>query len=1071
MERWATVKRIHQAALDRDSGQRARFLDEACAGDETLRREVESLLAYQDRAEAFLESPAVEVSARAIDSSRVTLVGRTLSHYRVQSLLGAGGMGEVYLARDPRLDRDVALKILPPDLALDADRMQRFTLEAKAASALNHPNVATIHDIGDSDGVRFIVMEYVDGQTLAEKIDGRPLPAADVVEIALQVADALDAAHAKGITHRDIKPSNLMLTPRGQVKVLDFGVAKTRRPETLTTSDAASTGTHTVVGRVVGSLPYMSPEQVLGREVDHRSDLFSLGVALYEMATGRLPFVGATTTEMMDRILNARPEPMTRLNTDVPPALERVVDKCLEKDVEHRHQTAHELLVALRQLQRHVNADRAATGFGEARRHNLPVQLTSFIGRTREISEVRRLLPTTRLLTLTGAGGCGKTRLALHVATELLEQFPDGVWVVDLSPLSDSTLITHSVAAILSVRDGPDRSLDDALADYFRSRRALLLLDNCEHLIAACAQLVESLLRVAANLHVLATSREGLGVPGETVWRVPSLSVPASSDVVAPETLAQYEAVRLFVERAAAVTPSFAITEGNGATVAEVCRRLDGIPLAIELAAVRLNVLSVDQINARLKDRFRLLTGGSRTAVARQRTLEATIDWSYDLLSETERTLLCRVSVFPGGWTLEAGEDVCAGDGIEKESVLDLLSRLVDKSFVNVEGDTSRDRRYRCLETVRQYGRERLLRSGDAERVRDRHLSFFAELIRRAEPELKKADQVSWLNRMQLEHDNVRSALDWCLAEPDRSETGLELAGALTWFWFKRGYLREARQWLERALAASPTSPPGLRAKAIVNLGFMVLFQGDLLTALARADEGAALGRDAGDLLTAADCLFLQGMVALQRNRIDQAVEFAAACQNVAIASGDPWIQAHPFELLGFAARLEGHFERAAQFFDQALALFRRSEDLWAVSRTLTDLGQIRVLQGHFAEAKAFAAEGVTLSLQLGDVREVAWYLEIFAATNAAQGDAGGAARLWAALDRLLESVGCPLMPEFTLRDVYLNGARESLGEDAFQAALLEGRAMSQAQAVQYALSTVSDDRSPQDAHGSRRAV
>src|SRR4029453_10899504 len=319
MERWATVKRIHQAALDRDSGQRARFLDEACAGDETLRREVESLLAYQDRAEAFLESPAVEVSARAIDSSRVTLVGRTLSHYRVQSLLGAGGMGEVYLARDPRLDRDVALKILPPDLALDADRMQRFTLEAKAAPPLNHPNVATIHDIGDSDGVRFIVMEYVDGQTLGEKIDGPPLPAADVVEIALQVADALGAAHAKGITHRDIKPSNLMLTPRGQVKGLDFGVAKTGRPETLSTSDAASTGTHTVVGRVVGSLPYMSPEQVLGREVDTRSDLFSLGVALYEMAAGRLPFVGATTTEMMDRTLHARPEPMTRLNTDVPP--------------------------------------------------------------------------------------------------------------------------------------------------------------------------------------------------------------------------------------------------------------------------------------------------------------------------------------------------------------------------------------------------------------------------------------------------------------------------------------------------------------------------------------------------------------------------------------------------------------------------------------------------------------------------------------------------------------------------------------------------------------------------------
>src|SRR4029453_17159363 len=260
MERWATVKRIHQAALDRDSGQRARFLDEACAGDETLRREVESLLAYQDRAEAFLESPAVEVSARAIDSSRVTLVGRTLSHYRVQSLLGAGGMGEVYLARDPRLDRDVALKILPPDLALDADRMQRFTLEAKAAPPLNHPNVATIHDIGDSDGVRFIVMEYVDGQTLAEQTAGQPLAAAAIFAIAIQVAAALEAAHAKGITHRDIKPANLMRTPRGQVKVLDFGVAKTTSRESPTRTSPPVTGSETAAGVVIGSAPYMSPE-------------------------------------------------------------------------------------------------------------------------------------------------------------------------------------------------------------------------------------------------------------------------------------------------------------------------------------------------------------------------------------------------------------------------------------------------------------------------------------------------------------------------------------------------------------------------------------------------------------------------------------------------------------------------------------------------------------------------------------------------------------------------------------------------------------------------------------------
>jgi non-specific serine/threonine protein kinase len=524
--------------------------------------------------------------------------------------------------------------------------------------------------------------------------------------------------------------------------------------------------------------------------VDHRSDLFSLGVALYEMATGVLPFAGATTAEMMDRILHARPEPMSRAKADIPPELERVVDKCLEKDVEQRHQSAHELLVALRRLRRQVDADSVSTGFGEARRHNLPAQLTSFVGRSREIAEIRRLLPTTRLLTLTGAGGCGKTRVALQVGAELLDDFADGVWVVDLGPLSEPNLITHTVAATLGLRGGPNRTLAEAIADYFRARQVLLLLDNCEHLIAECAQLVEPLLRVAPGLKVLATSREGLAVAGETVWRVPSMSVPSPSESATPEVLLQHEAVRLLLARANAVAP-FTVTDADAATLAEICRRLDGIPLAIELAAARLSVLSLDQINVRLKDRFRLLTGGSRTAVARQRTLEATIDWSYDLLSESERTLLCRLSVFPGGWTLEAAEEVCAGNGLDKESILDLLSNLVDKSLVNVEDDAGGERRYRCLETVRQYGRERLVRSCDAERVRNRHLDFFLALAKRAEPQLTRENQALWLNRLQSDYGNLRSALEWGLEAPGRGNTGLELASALGWFWIRRGYLAE----------------------------------------------------------------------------------------------------------------------------------------------------------------------------------------------------------------------------------------------------------------------------------------
>src|SRR5262245_4038734 len=452
MERWATVKRLHQAALDREPGQRAAFLEGACAGDHALRREVESLLSYESDAEPFMEAPAVDVAAKSVSRDfNMPVVGRTLGHYRVESLLGAGGMGRVYLAFDPRLDRVVALKILPPDLIGDVDRLQRFTREAKAASALNHPNVATIHDIGESAGVRFIVMEYVEGHTLAEKIVGGSLAVAEILDIAVQVADALDAAHAKGITHRDIKPANLMLTPRRQVKVLDFGIAKTVRGEGAPVTEEMATNAQTAVGFVIGSVPYMSPEQVSGHEVDHRSDLFSLGVTLYELTTRRHPFAGATATKTRDRILHAHPEPIAVLNDAIPSELERITLKCLEKDLERRYQSARELLADLRHLQQ---TDAAATRIpvGGHRRHNLPAQLTSFVGRRREIQEVRRLLAGSRLLTLTGAGGCGKTRLALQVASEVLDQFRDGVWVVDLAPLSDPDVVTHSVASVCRVK-------------------------------------------------------------------------------------------------------------------------------------------------------------------------------------------------------------------------------------------------------------------------------------------------------------------------------------------------------------------------------------------------------------------------------------------------------------------------------------------------------------------------------------------------------------------------------------------------------------------------------------------
>ena len=584
-------------------------------------------------------------------------------------------------------------------------------------------------------------------------------------------------------------------------------------------------------------------------------------------------------------------------------------------------------------------------------------------GRRQELDEIRRLLGTSRLLTLTGAGGCGKTRLALQVASELAGEFRDGIWAVDLGPVSEPGLVANSVSATVGIREGWYRPLTDSLGDYFRSRHALIVLDNCEHLIDACAHLVEPLLRAAPHLRVLATSREGLGIAGETVWRVPSMATP--------------EARRLFADRAVAVQPAFVVTDENAATVADICRRLDGIPLAIELAAARLNVLSVDQVQARLSDRFRLLTGGSRTAIARQRTLEATIDWSYDLLAEVERLLLCRLSVFPGGWTLEAAEDVCGGSGLESEMMLDLLSRLVDKSLVNVE-DGADGSRYRCLETVRQYARERLLQSGDAKRVRDRHSRFFLAFVRRAEPALVEADQALWLTRMQSEHDNMRSALEWSLDGHTGEDSGLEMAAAMSWFWIKRGHLGEGRVWLERALANDGASSR-LTAKALAGLGSITFFQGDYPTTKQVAERSLEIGRAVDAPAEAVLSLGLLSVLAFESGDVDRSVHLARECLDAAATCGEPWRASPALQCLAYQAMQAGDFDEACRMSQEALGHCRRKGDTWGIGMCLSDLALFRVLQGHYTEAEHFCGEALAATRELGDRLLTAFFLSFLA--------------------------------------------------------------------------------------------
>ena len=724
----------------------------------------------------------------------------------------------------------------------------------------------------------------------------------------------------------------------------------------------------------------------------------------------------------------------------------------------------------------------------EAFTHNLPTQLTSFVGRESEMEEVKRLLSNARLLTLIGTGGCGKTRLSLQVAADLIEAYEDGVWLVELAALTDSALVPQAVASALGVREEPNRSLTATLIDYLKSRHLLLLLDNCEHLIDACAQLADVLLRACPNLQILATSREVLGIAGETIWRVPSLSLPDPNQWSMSQrvnesmslthspiaSLTQFEAVRLFVDRATAVQPRFIVTVQNAPAIAQICHRLDGIPLAIELAAARVKMMTAEQIAAHLDDSFRLLTGGSRTALPRQQTLRALIDWSYDLLSREEQILLRRLSVFAGGWRLEAAEQVCAdaqetGVG-ERESggageqsalvlpsshspilpsdVLDVLSHLVDKSLVMVD-ETGKAARYYLLETVRQYSRDRLVESGEAERVRQRHRDYFLALSEEAEPHLISAEQAAWLDRLETEHDNLRAALHWSV----ETETRLRLASALWRFWYVRGYLSEGRSWLEGALARSDSVVPSVRAKALNGAGTLAWAQGDYDASQRFHEESLALYRklDHQDGIAAA----LNGLGMVASSQHDYAAARPLFEETLALYRqlGNKVRVATLLSNLGTMLSDLRDYTAARPLLEEGLTLLRELGHKGAEAMACHNLGVVLCAEGDYEMARLRFQEGLTIQRALWDKRGIAMSLVSLGVVVAYEGEYERATRLLGAAMSTREEINIPLTttsyPDY---ERLVATARTELGEESFATAWVQGQGMTLEQAVECAL-------------------
>jgi predicted ATPase len=696
--------------------------------------------------------------------------------------------------------------------------------------------------------------------------------------------------------------------------------------------------------------------------------------------------------------------------------------------------------------------------------NNLPAQVTSFVGRERELAELTKLVNAARLITLTGSGGVGKTRLALELAGQLLDRFKDGVWLIELAPVADPAFVPRAVAAVLSVREGSGQPLMASILDELCGKRVLLLLDNCEHLIDACAQFADAVLRDGPGPRLLATSREALNVPGELTWRVPSLQMPPAGDPLGLMDLAHYEAVRLFVERAVFAIPSFVLTDANAPAVRQIITRLDGIPLAIEMAAARVKALSPERIAERLSDRFHLLTGGSRTALPRQQTLRATIDWSYNLLSEPERILLRRLTVFVGGWTLEACEAVCASDGIEPGDVLDPLTTLVDKSLVVMQaGESGEHERYRLLETIRQYARERLVDTDETRRVRDRHLDYFVRLFDEAEPALEQT-LAPVVSRLTPEIDNVRVALGWAI-ETGRIDDGLRLGEASSCLTAVHGLRLESIYW-RRVLLDQPVQNERTptRARALAYLAWNYLQEGMIAEAEAAAQQALALGLVLGYVPSQRHATCTLALTAAQRGDFAQAHAYIVKLRDWQdvfnmpeaarrIAEGIGLYHWYSLTAVGQVWFEEGQYVEARRVFTHAVAMAQACGDTDRTSTFARNLGYTMLYQGDPRAAAAQFQVSLSLNAEGGDRQAVAACLAALGAAALMQGDLRRAARLYGSSEAICESIHVMLLLyDRVAVQRHTAELRTQLDQASLATAWAEGHSMTYDQAIDYAL-------------------
>ncbi|MGH7724802.1 MAG: protein kinase domain-containing protein [Candidatus Eiseniibacteriota bacterium] len=970
--------------------------------------------------------------------------------YRIEHEAGRGGMATVYVAEDLRHHRRVAIKVLEPGTVTALGR-ERFLREIEIAARLNHPHIVPLFEAGALGERCFYVMPYVEGETLRARLvrEGQ-LPIEEALRLASEVASALGHAHKHGILHRDVKPENVLLSD-GMARLSDFGISRAYEP-----SDPSATSRGmTEPGTVIGTPRYMSPEQAAGGALDPRTDLYALACVLYEMLAGHPPFVAPTPDAVIQQHLTVAPRPLHELRASIPAALSAVVARALAKLPADRFDSASSFVEALTAARNGSNAIALEGGAtGRSAIGNLPNERTPFIGREAELADCERWLAETRLLTVTGIGGGGKTRLALELAARVRDRVADGAWFVDLGPLQNEEQVVPAVASVFGVGEVPGTPLLATLGRRLEPSDALLVLDNCEHLIGATATAADRLLAGCPRLTIVATSREGLGVSGERVYPLQSLSLPpVDGDFAAA---CNSDAVRLFEDRARAVNAAFTLTPESLPVVAEICRRLDGIPLAIKLAAARVRVLSVEQIRDRLDDRFRLLTGGNRTALPRHQTLQAAIQWSYGMLPPEEQRLLQALSVFAGGFTLGSATRVTADDAgvLDEFAVMDTLTRLVDKSLVVVTPLTSGDPRYGLLETIRQFARERWIEAGDLLPVRERHLDEYLALAESAYVD-RFAREETLGATLETELDNLRVALDYARATD--STRYLELAGALAWFWQVRSRFHEGLDHLTQALSMSPAdvSPAssmkqGAHARALWGAANIRSWRGETDVALAWMEEAIALWRKIGDRREEGLALIGIGWTRLLAGQEERGRATFEESLSVLREVGDPVPIHHAMAALCQSLVALSRVAEARPLAHEVIAVGQADRDRRIEHFGWHFLADCALIEGRCEESLGLYRKSLELARALADRIEIGFEVEGVAMSLAGLGDRESAVRLSAAVRAEWRRLGVDLRIRFWdgLLERYIEPARRALPAETAERCRREGEAMSFEEAI-----------------------